>query len=214
MLELIAEASRWIHFENYIIRSDTVGRRFADALIARARAGVRVRVLYDAIGSLCTSRALLARPPARRRRGPRLSPDPPAQPGHQLLPQPPQAGRGRRVPRGHRRPLHRLRVDRRRPSRRSALARHGGADRGPAPPRCSTRRSPGPGESPAGARAGRQRGRPGDPRGRRRGPGDRRRARTGAHLPGDRAAHRGQHRAALDHRCLSRRAASTAAGAS
>ncbi|HEY9444560.1 MAG TPA: phospholipase D-like domain-containing protein, partial [Gemmatimonadales bacterium] len=58
MLELIADAARWIHFENYIIRSDAVGRRFADALIERARAGIRVRVLYDAIGSLYTSRAL------------------------------------------------------------------------------------------------------------------------------------------------------------
>ncbi|HEU4954095.1 MAG TPA: phospholipase D-like domain-containing protein, partial [Gemmatimonadales bacterium] len=58
MLGLIADAARWIHFENYIIRSDAAGRRFADALIERARAGIRVRVLYDAIGSLYTSRAL------------------------------------------------------------------------------------------------------------------------------------------------------------
>src|SRR5207245_868519 len=47
MLELVARAERWIHFENYIIRGDRTGRRFADALAARARAGVRVRVLYD-----------------------------------------------------------------------------------------------------------------------------------------------------------------------
>ena len=26
MLEIIAQATRWIHFENYIIRSDTAGR--------------------------------------------------------------------------------------------------------------------------------------------------------------------------------------------
>ena len=40
MLELIARAERWVHFENYIIRGDRTGRRFADALEARARAGV------------------------------------------------------------------------------------------------------------------------------------------------------------------------------
>jgi cardiolipin synthase len=55
MLELIERASRWIHFENYIIRSDTEGRRFAEALAARAREGLPVRVLYDAVGSMFTS---------------------------------------------------------------------------------------------------------------------------------------------------------------
>jgi cardiolipin synthase A/B len=58
MLDLIARASRWIHFENYIIRSDTEGWRFAEALAARAREGVPVRVLYDGIGSMFTSRKL------------------------------------------------------------------------------------------------------------------------------------------------------------
>ncbi len=56
MLDVIARATRWIHFENYIIRSDAAGRLFADALIARAREGVRVRVLYDALGSSGTRR--------------------------------------------------------------------------------------------------------------------------------------------------------------
>jgi len=55
MLELIAGAERWVHFENYIIRADGTGRRFAEALAERARAGVRVRVLYDALGSIGTS---------------------------------------------------------------------------------------------------------------------------------------------------------------
>ncbi len=58
MLDAIAGASRWIHFENYIIRSDSAGRRFAEQLAARAREGLHVRVLYDAIGSLYTSRKL------------------------------------------------------------------------------------------------------------------------------------------------------------
>ena len=57
MLALIAGAQRWIHFENYIIRDDRIGRRFGDALIERARAGVHVCVLYDALGSFGTSRA-------------------------------------------------------------------------------------------------------------------------------------------------------------
>src|SRR2546425_7093869 len=61
MLELVARAERWIHFENYIIRGDRTGQRFADALAARARAGVRVRVLYDALGSLGTSRGFWRR---------------------------------------------------------------------------------------------------------------------------------------------------------
>jgi cardiolipin synthase len=57
MLEMIAGASRTVHFENYIIRDDATGRRFAAAWAERARAGVRVRILYDAFGSLGTSRA-------------------------------------------------------------------------------------------------------------------------------------------------------------
>ncbi|MCL4866238.1 MAG: hypothetical protein KJZ47_10115, partial [Gemmatimonadales bacterium] len=56
MLALIAGAERWIHFDNYIIRDDATGQRFADALIARARAGVPIRVLSDWLGSFGTSR--------------------------------------------------------------------------------------------------------------------------------------------------------------
>jgi cardiolipin synthase len=55
MLDLIAGARRTVHFENYIIRDDRTGRRFAAALEDRARAGVQVRVLYDAFGSVGTS---------------------------------------------------------------------------------------------------------------------------------------------------------------
>ncbi len=56
MFDLIAQASRWIHLENYIIRSDTVGRRFAERLAERAASGVHVRVLYDGLGSFMTRR--------------------------------------------------------------------------------------------------------------------------------------------------------------
>jgi len=56
MLDVISTATRWIHFENYIIRADTAGRRFADLLARRAREGVHVRVLYDGLGSFATPR--------------------------------------------------------------------------------------------------------------------------------------------------------------
>jgi cardiolipin synthase A/B len=51
-LDAIAAAERYVHFESYIIRDDASGRRFADALISKARAGVRVRVLYDWMGAV------------------------------------------------------------------------------------------------------------------------------------------------------------------
>ena len=56
MLEVIAQARHWVHFENYIIRSDSAGWRFAELLAKRAREGIHVRVLYDWFGSLGTSR--------------------------------------------------------------------------------------------------------------------------------------------------------------
>ena len=57
MLDMIASARRTIHFENYIIHDDRTGSRFATAWAERARAGVRVRVLYDAFGCRSTSHA-------------------------------------------------------------------------------------------------------------------------------------------------------------
>jgi hypothetical protein len=49
-LDAIARARQRIHFESYIIHDDDVGEQFADALIARARDAVRVRVIYDWMG--------------------------------------------------------------------------------------------------------------------------------------------------------------------
>src|SRR3954451_24931143 len=49
-LEAISAAQRHIHFESYILREDEVGHRFADALLAKAREGVRVRLIYDWLG--------------------------------------------------------------------------------------------------------------------------------------------------------------------
>lgn len=51
-LEAIGVAKRCIYFESYIIHEDDTGRQFAEALISKARAGVRVRLIYDWMGGL------------------------------------------------------------------------------------------------------------------------------------------------------------------
>jgi cardiolipin synthase len=51
MLQAIGAARKTINFEAFIFYSDPVGYQFRDALCARARAGVEVRVLLDGIGS-------------------------------------------------------------------------------------------------------------------------------------------------------------------
>ncbi len=148
MLDVIAGATRWIHFENYIIRE----RRRRLALRRGAgRAGARGR---PASGCCTTgsarsprSRAFWRYLRAGRRRGPRRSTrSRPLRPRRQFLAQSPEAGRGRRRPGRDRRALHRLRVD-----RRDATP---AASRGATPrstsrarrPRCWTRRSRGPGQ--------------------------------------------------------------------
>jgi cardiolipin synthase len=50
--EAIRTARNTIHFESYIIHADEVGREFSEALAAKAREGVRVRVIYDWMGAL------------------------------------------------------------------------------------------------------------------------------------------------------------------
>ncbi len=54
MLERIAAARRWIHFDSYIFHGDETGRRFVEALIERAHAGVPVRLVTDWLGSFTT----------------------------------------------------------------------------------------------------------------------------------------------------------------
>ena len=49
-LDAIDKAERTIHFESYIIHEDAQGKIFADALIAKAKAGVKVRLIYDWMG--------------------------------------------------------------------------------------------------------------------------------------------------------------------
>ncbi|MDB6091389.1 MAG: phospholipase [Gammaproteobacteria bacterium] len=50
-LEAIRHAQHSIYFENYFIVEDRTGEEFAEALALRARAGVRVRLIYDWVGA-------------------------------------------------------------------------------------------------------------------------------------------------------------------
>jgi cardiolipin synthase A/B len=59
MLEAIAAARHHIHLEYYIYRGDATGQRLADLLTEKARAGVEVRLLYDALGGFWLRRRAL-----------------------------------------------------------------------------------------------------------------------------------------------------------
>lgn len=50
LLGEIARAHHHIHLQYYILSDDETGRRLRDALAAKAREGVRVRILYDDVG--------------------------------------------------------------------------------------------------------------------------------------------------------------------
>ena len=50
-LKAIESAEKTIHLEMYIIHNDNTGRRFRDLMAEKARQGVKVRVLYDWVGS-------------------------------------------------------------------------------------------------------------------------------------------------------------------
>ncbi len=52
MLGAIAAAERTVNFETYVYWEGEIARRFAQALIERARAGIEVRVLVDWVGSI------------------------------------------------------------------------------------------------------------------------------------------------------------------
>jgi cardiolipin synthase len=61
MLAAIAEAQREILLEMYWFASDGIGRQFADALIAKVELGVKVRVIYDAVGSIQSDGRMFSR---------------------------------------------------------------------------------------------------------------------------------------------------------
>lgn len=56
LLRDIDNARSYVHIQYYIIDSDTTGNRLADALIRAAQRGVKVRVIYDDIGSIHVKR--------------------------------------------------------------------------------------------------------------------------------------------------------------
>jgi cardiolipin synthase A/B len=60
MLQLIETAEKTVSLEGYIFRHDEVGRQFADALIAAAGRGVKVRLLVDWVGRMGTPRAFFS----------------------------------------------------------------------------------------------------------------------------------------------------------
>ncbi len=52
MLQAVRSAQKSITFETYIYWSETIGREFSEALMERARAGVKVHVMLDFMGSM------------------------------------------------------------------------------------------------------------------------------------------------------------------
>ncbi len=59
MLKAIAKAKDYILLQSYIIHDDEIGNKFKDALITKAQAGVRIYLIYDAIGSRKLNRTYL-----------------------------------------------------------------------------------------------------------------------------------------------------------
>jgi cardiolipin synthase len=60
MLDSIRAARHHIHMETFIFQSDACGGKFLDVLTRKAREGVEVRLLYDAMGSYRMHKAVLA----------------------------------------------------------------------------------------------------------------------------------------------------------
>ncbi|MGH8819782.1 MAG: phospholipase D-like domain-containing protein, partial [Rhodoferax sp.] len=58
---VIQSARYWLDICTYVLANDEVGRQVCNLLEARAVAGVRVRLLLDAVGSLRTSRRQIQR---------------------------------------------------------------------------------------------------------------------------------------------------------
>ncbi|MFG6113935.1 cardiolipin synthase [Halobacillus sp. MO56] len=61
LIEDIENAKEHIHLLYYIIRDDQLGQRLSEALIKKAKQGVKVRVLYDDMGSRTLSRKFVRR---------------------------------------------------------------------------------------------------------------------------------------------------------
>lgn len=61
LFKAVKEAKRDIVVQYYIMRDDEVGRQLMEALIERARAGVRVQVLYDGLGCFFLPRGYICK---------------------------------------------------------------------------------------------------------------------------------------------------------
>ncbi len=59
LLEDLAQAQDHIHIQYYIVETEGIGQRIADILMEKARAGVKVRFIYDAFGSKFIKRSFL-----------------------------------------------------------------------------------------------------------------------------------------------------------
>src|SRR5690242_10767089 len=58
LLDAVGRARHHVHLEFYIFRSDSTAQRLVDLLTAKAKEGVEVRLLYDAMGCVRTRRRL------------------------------------------------------------------------------------------------------------------------------------------------------------
>ncbi|MGE0357525.1 MAG: cardiolipin synthase [Burkholderiales bacterium] len=61
MFDAIGGAKSHVDLETYIIEDDEVGRKFADALVAKQATGVQVNLIYDSVGSMRTPKAFFDR---------------------------------------------------------------------------------------------------------------------------------------------------------
>jgi len=61
MEDAVRNAKETINLETYIFDQDEVGNRFADLLIERQRAGVRVNIMYDSVGTIGVPREFFDR---------------------------------------------------------------------------------------------------------------------------------------------------------
>jgi cardiolipin synthase len=61
MIEAVGHASEQVDVETYIFEPDGIGEQLIEALERKARAGVRVNLIYDGIGSMGTAREVFAR---------------------------------------------------------------------------------------------------------------------------------------------------------
>jgi cardiolipin synthase A/B len=57
LFDAIENAKKEIHVEFYIIENDTLGKQFRDILIRKAKEGVRIRLIFDYVGSFHFKRA-------------------------------------------------------------------------------------------------------------------------------------------------------------